>query len=90
MATQQAVQELKAERVQEELMAEEPYWMWLKAERVQQPELAAAGAEGKLSSLKLAVSQQQKVSVELLDLQVVVTLHGQAGSDPAHSPGEAR
>jgi len=91
MATQQVVQELKAERVQEELMAAEgPHWIWLKAERVQEPGLAAAGAEGKPSFLKLAVSQQQKVSIELLALQVVVTLHGQAGRDPATSPGEAR
>jgi len=59
METQQFFQELKAERVQEELMAE-------------------------------AVSRLQPVRIELLTLQVVLTLHGQAGSDPAHSPGETR
>ncbi len=80
MATQD-VQELKAERVQEELMmVEQPYWIWLKAERVQEPELAAAaGGEGALPSFKLALSQPQKVSVELRALQVVVTFHGLAG-----------
>ena len=79
MKTQPMVQELKAERVQEELMAVEAplYRAWLKAERVQEPALAAAGGEGKVSSaFELMIHQQEPVKVELLAHQIVITLHG--------------
>lgn len=92
MKTQQMVQELKAERVQEELMpAEEPCRIWLKAERVQEPALTAGGVEGKLSSsFELSFNQLQSARIELLAMQAVVTVHTQAGSAPAHSPGGTR
>ena len=80
MEIENTVQELKAERVQEELMAQEPFRIWLKAERIQEPELAAAGAEGTPpSSFELALSQPQAVTIELLSVQAVVTLYGPAG-----------
>src|SRR6185436_14097771 len=72
-AVLEAVQELKAERVQEELMAApepEPMVIWLKAERVQDP--AVAAAEKPLPSFfEVAVSQRQRVSIELRTLQIV-------------------
>lgn len=60
MKTQQIVQgqeqELKAERVQEELMAmEEPL----------------------SSAFELTINQKQPVTIELLALQAVITLHAQ-------------
>ena len=87
MKTQQVIQEqeLKAERVQEELAAEplqigpveEPYQVSLKAERVQEPAFAAIGAQGPASSVfELTINQKQPVTIELLALQVVITLHG--------------
>ncbi len=76
MKTQQMVQELKAERVQEELaMVEEPYQIAPKAERVQEP-LAVAGAVPLSSAFELTISQKQPVSIELLGHQIVITLHG--------------
>lgn len=73
-------QELKAERVQQELMAvQEPCWISLKAERVQVPEAAAAGEKVALSSaFELSINQAQPMTIELLALGVVITLHGKA------------
>lgn len=80
METQQVVtqeQKLKAERVQEELMADEPYLVSLKAERVQEPVAVAMGGAAPLTAaLQLSMSQAQPVTIELLGLQVVITLHG--------------
>ena len=86
METQQVVQvqELKAERVQGELMAaEEPYRVSLKAERVQGPaefvSVGALGAEAPLSSVfEMTINQRQTVTIDLVALQIVITLHGPA------------
>ena len=86
----QNVQELKSERVQEELLVEEPYWILLKSERVQE-EVAAPGAEGgKASSsvFELAVSRVQPVTIELLEMQVVLTLFGTAAGAAGLSPAQ--
>lgn len=75
---QQMVQELKPERVQKELvLVEESYRVSLKAERVQEPALAGVEAMSLSSAFELTVSQRQPVSIELLALQVVITLHGE-------------
>jgi hypothetical protein len=90
MDTKQGVQKLKAERVQEELMAEpvrngllfvdvadEPVWVSLKAERVQEPALFANSPNEKLSSvLELTVSQKQPMTIELPALGAIIKLHG--------------
>jgi hypothetical protein len=76
MKTQQVVQELKSERVQEEMMAEEPFRVFLKSERVQEPALANAGGEETSSFLELTLNQQQPVTIALDALQIVITLHG--------------
>jgi hypothetical protein len=82
METQQVVQtqeqELKAERVQEELMmADDPFQVSLKAERVQEPAFAAVGAAVPLTSaFELRVNQEQPVTIELHELRIVITLHG--------------
>ena len=67
MDTQQTVQKLNVE---------EPFRISLKAERVQQPELAALGAEVPLTSaFELTINQKQPVTIELPGLQAVITLH---------------
>ena len=79
METQTTEQKLKSERVQEELMAAEvpPVRAWLKAERVQEPESAAAGGEGKVSSaFELMIHQQEPVKIDLAAHEIVITLHG--------------
>jgi hypothetical protein len=78
METQTMEQELKAERVQEEMVAEVlPVRAWLKAERVQEPVSVAAKGAGKLSSaFELMTHQQEPVKVELLAHEIVITLHG--------------
>jgi hypothetical protein len=78
METQTNVQELKAERVQEEMVAEAaPVRAWLKAERVQEPASAAAKGAGKVSSaFELMIHRQEPVKVELVAHQIVITLHG--------------
>jgi len=84
----QLVQELKSERVQEELLAEEPYRISLKSERVQAA-VAAGGAEGKVSSVfEVAVNQMQPVTIDLLEMQAVLTLYG-AASFQAHGLEQA-
>jgi len=77
METQQMEQDLKSERVQEELTAAaEPYRVSLKAERVQEPALAEIGAVGRSSAFEMTINQKQPVTIELLGLEVVITLHG--------------
>ncbi|HYU35281.1 MAG TPA: hypothetical protein VEW48_24270 [Thermoanaerobaculia bacterium] len=81
MTEQNTVQELKAERVQEEMqlvdVADDPFWVSLKAERVQEPELFAGARGGQLSStFELTLSQKQPVTIELMALGVTITLHG--------------
>lgn len=88
MSKQTMVQELKSERVQEELVApaeapaeeliEVPFRAWLKSERVQEPTLAAA-AEGEgqvFSAFELMIHQQEPMKIELLAHQIVITLNG--------------
>lgn len=101
MATKQTVQELKAERVQEELVAEpvrkellfgdvadEPLWVTLKAERVQEPSsLAKDGRTRISSSCNLTVSQKQPITIELLTMGVVVELHGAPADHSAPGSG---
>ena len=73
-----AVQELKAERVQGEVMAvaEEPFRLSLKAERVQEPEALAAEPAGPRASLELdlQLSQKQPVMIELIDVGTILTI----------------
>jgi len=102
MDTQLAVQELKAERVQEELMAagvaeEELSWIWLKAERVQEPALAGAGSEETVASIvNLGFHRMERVAIELLAPRVVITVHGTkagggaVGAAQATTAGESR
>lgn len=74
METKKSVQELKSERVQQELVAEEPFRIWLKSERVQEPALAASGGGGTAPFLyELAVNQRQAVSsIELRPLEAII------------------
>lgn len=79
MEKTQNVQDLKSERVQEELMAvvvaDEPFQISLKAERVQEP-VAIAGVGGLVSSFALNLSFQQKlpVKIEVPALGTIITL----------------
>ncbi len=80
MEMQQVVQELKAERVQQELMLEELFRISLKAERVQES-LAPAG---KVSSVyELSFNQMRAMKVELNEPQVVITLFATGGLEAA-------
>ena len=80
METQQQVQELKAERVQEEIAAaDEPFRLSLKAERVQEPVAVRAPISeqaGGTVSLAYEMSFNQMkgatVAVELNEPQIVV------------------
>ena len=75
MDTQQTVQKLNVE---------EPFRISLKAERVQEPELAALGAGASLpSAFELTINQKQPVTIELLGLQTVITLHETAAGNSA-------
>ena len=82
-----AVQELKSERVQEEMVVvaePEPYLVSLKSERVQEPELFGDG-ERAISVIELAMSRMIAVTIELQALQAVVTLHGAQGESPGQT-----
>ena len=81
MKTQQVVQELKSERVQEELALEEPFWLSLKSERVQEPALAQAGAGANTSSCayELSLNQTRSMTIELTDPQVFITIFEPGG-----------
>ena len=75
METQHTVQALNVE---------EPLRISLKAERVQQPELAALGAGAPMpSAFELTINQKQPVTIELLGLQTVITLHETAAGNSA-------
>ena len=84
-------QELKSEQVQTKLMvpvrrellfsdvADEPIWISLKAERVQQPALLAdEGPQQLNSTLELSISQKQPMSIEAAGS--VIRLHGAPSS----------
>ena len=78
--TKQAVQELKPERVQEEiaLVADEPIRIWLKAERVQEPTAAAIGPDAHKATptyeLNLTLAPQQEVSIDVTALGTTITI----------------
>ena len=79
METNQTVQELKAERVQEELalLAEEPFRISLKAERVQGPSASAEGPaaqEASAVALNLELSERQPVSITLTERGTFITI----------------
>jgi hypothetical protein len=69
MAKNQTVQELKSERVQEEIaLVGEPFRISLKAERVQAPSASAEGpaAQGTAGfALNLELSEMQPVTITL-------------------------
>ena len=85
METQQDVQELKAERVQEELAAadEMPFQISLKAERVQDPALALAGAGGIISTAYELSSNLRSVAIEIGQSQISVTVFETGGPKAA-------
>ena len=77
--TKQAVQELKPERVQEEitLVAEEPFRISLKAERVQQPSALGAEPAAQPSSafeMSLTLSPKQPVRIDLSAFGASITI----------------
>jgi len=79
MATKQIVQELKAERVQEEiaLVTAEPFRLSLKAERVQEPAAFLMGPDPQWVAavdLNLQLSPKQPVKIELTTLGTVITI----------------
>ena len=79
METTQNVQELKAERVQEELalLAEEPFRISLKAERVQVPSVSAVepAAQGVAAvALNLELSDMRQVRIELPGMDTIITI----------------
>lgn len=79
--TMNPVQDLKAERVQEEIMAagggagvNDPLVISLKAERVQEPAAATVPAgEGGASYVEVAVNPYQRVAIDLPELGVNIT-----------------
>ena len=89
METQQ-VQELKAERVQEEIVGliEEPFTISLKAERVQAPVSVqgpiSAQVGGTVSlAYEMSFNQMKGVTVELNEPQIVVHLFATGGQEAA-------
>lgn len=78
MAKTQSVQELKAERVQEELaVAGEPFRISLKAERVQGPSASAEGTatQGATAfALNLELSEVQPVTITLSERGTFITI----------------
>jgi hypothetical protein len=77
METQQDVQELKAERVQEELAAaaiEMPFQISLKAERVQDPALAMAWDGGVVSTSYEMSLNLRSVKFELYGPKLIITV----------------
>jgi hypothetical protein len=74
-----AVQELKSERVQEELTAagDEPLVIYLKSERVQKPEAFTSNPEVISSSAyELMVNPCERLTLDLHELQVTIYLDG--------------
>ncbi len=89
MSTKPEVQELKAERVQEEMVAvpvrkgalfvdvaDEPVWISLKAERVQEPASLATGKALQPAELHLTASHKQPITIEVQERGTIITLHG--------------
>jgi hypothetical protein len=78
--TKQAVQELKSERVQEEIalvVGDEPFRISLKSERVQQPGALAAGPDAQSTSsfeMNLALSPKQTVRIDLSAFGASITI----------------
>ena len=71
--------ELKSERVQEEiaLMAEGPWRISLKAERVQEPSAVAAGLDllpASAFEMNLQLSGSELVQIEMTALETVITI----------------
>ena len=86
MDTQQDVQELKAERVQEELAAaplEMPFQISLKAERVQEPSLAQAGAGTVVSATYELSFNLRSVAIDIAQSQINVTVFETGGPKAA-------
>ncbi|HYU34674.1 MAG TPA: hypothetical protein VEW48_21185 [Thermoanaerobaculia bacterium] len=81
----QSVQELKAERVQEELAAvdEMPFQISLKAERVQDPMLALSGAGGIVSTAYELSFNLRSVAIEIGQSQISVTVFESGGPKAA-------
>jgi hypothetical protein len=85
LAAEQAQTKL-AVPVRKELLftdvADEPFWVSLKAERVQQPALLAdQGPQQLTSSLELTISQKQPMTIETAGS--VIRLHGPLASASA-------
>jgi len=77
MNTQQNdVQELKSERVQEELAVEEsPLVIELKSERVQAPESVSRADQAAMPSVfQLAVSQKKRVVIDVWWMEIAITI----------------
>jgi hypothetical protein len=77
--TKQAAQDLKSERVQEEiaLVRDEPFRISLKAERVQQPSALALGPDTQPSSafeMNLTLSPKQPVRIDLSAFGASITI----------------
>jgi len=93
METTQVVQELKAERVQEELavagVAAEPWSVSLKAERVQSP--AIFGEEGGefTAAFEMSLHQAKPVTIEFVPLGIVITVHEAACTNNPAGAAEA-
>ncbi len=76
MATKQAAQELKTEQVVM-AVAEEPFRISLKAERVQEPNAAAVGPEAQWATafeVSLQLSRQQPVTIALTGQGTIITI----------------
>jgi len=81
--SQGPVQELKSERVQEEIALEEAFQISLKSERVQE-ELAPAGAVGRVSTVyELSFNQTRGVVIELQELPAIIHLVPTGGLEAA-------
>jgi hypothetical protein len=85
--SQDPVQELKAERVQEEMtldlfeiLPEEPFRISLKAERVQEPSSLLAPVS---LAYEISFNQMRAVTVELNEPQIVVNLFADGGLEAA-------
>ena len=79
METTQTVQELKAERVQEEiaLVTEEPFRLSLKSERVQEPAAVVVGPTTQRAAavaLSLQLSRHQPVTIALTEGETIITI----------------
>jgi hypothetical protein len=71
-------QELKSERVQEELrtVGGDPLVIWLKSERVQKPSLAPIAGPAEAPVFELAVNPHRRMKIDLIALQISITLEG--------------